>query len=118
MNKIVGLIRLILSCAVFLRAFIAVHGQDDGGKRVAKSKLPPVTYHKNVLPILVSNCNPCHFPGGKVYDVYPFDDQKTVSTLGKKLFTRIKYEKQQADITAWLNTVSPDSSTLRSGKKY
>jgi len=114
------LFRLILSCCVFLVAFAGVNGEDEAGTRISQTKQTAVTYQDNVLPILTSNCNPCHFPGGKVYDEYPFNDQKTVATLGKKLFTRIKDEKQQAAITLWLNTVSakPDSSASRRGKKH
>ena len=119
-TRLVGLFRLMLSCCVFLSAFVGVNGQDEAGTRISQTKQTAVTYQDNVLPILTSNCNPCHFPGGKVSDEYSFDDQKTAATLGKKLFTRIKDEKQQAAITLWLNTVSakPDSSTPRRGKKH
>ncbi|MBF8247873.1 MAG: hypothetical protein HW374_673 [Bacteroidetes bacterium] len=112
--------RLILSLCLLLLAFIGVNGQDKAETRISQSKQPPVKYETDVLPILTSNCNPCHFPGGKVYDEYPFDDQKAVATLGKKLFARIKDEKQQVAITLWLNTVSakPDSSASRRGKKH
>ncbi|MBF8248178.1 MAG: hypothetical protein HW374_978 [Bacteroidetes bacterium] len=118
--KFIGLLRLITSSCVFLLAFVGINGQDKAGTKISRSKQTAMTYQENVFPILTSNCNPCHFPGGKVYDEYPFDDQKTVATLGKKLFTRIKDEKQQAAITLWLNTVSvkPDSSAPRRGKKH
>ncbi|MBF8248501.1 MAG: hypothetical protein HW374_1301 [Bacteroidetes bacterium] len=119
-TKLVGLFRLMLSCCLFLLAFGSVNGQDEAGTRISQTKQTAVTYQDNVLPILTANCNTCHFPGGKVYDEYPFDDQKTVATLGKKLFTRIKDEEQQATITLWLKTVSskPDSSAPRRGKKH
>ena len=118
--RLIGLFRLILPSCVFLLIFVGVNGQGKAGTKISQSKQTAVTYQENVLPILTSNCNPCHFPGGKVYDEYPFDDQKTAAPLGKKLFTRIKDEKQQAAITLWLNTVSakPDSSTPRRGKKH
>ena len=118
-TRLVGLFRLMLSCCVFLLAFAGVNGQHEAETKISQSRKNAVTYQDDVLPILTSNCSPCHFPGGKVYDEYPFDDQKTVATLGKKLFTRIKDEKQQAAITLWLNTVSakPDSSAHRLGKK-
>ena len=119
-TKLVGLFRLILSCCVVLLAFVGVNREDGAPTKISQSKQLPVKYEDNVLPILTANCNPCHFPGGKVYDEYPFDDQKTAATLGKKLFTRIKDEKQQSAITLWLNTVSakPDSSAPRRGKKH
>jgi hypothetical protein len=117
-TKFVRIIRLILCCC--LLAFFGVNGQDKAGIGISQPKQTAVTYQEYVLPILTSNCNPCHFSGGKVYDEYPFDNQKTAAKLGKKLFTRIKDEKQQAAITLWLNTVSktPDSSAPRLGKKH
>ena len=60
------------------------------------------TYRGNILPMLQANCNPCHFPGGKMYKKLPFDDYKTVATLGKKLNTRFKEKKQQATVNGWV----------------
>ena len=60
------------------------------------------TFHKHVLPLLQMNCNPCHFPGGKVYKRLPFADYKTVASLGKKLNTRLKQKQQQAIINRWV----------------
>lgn len=106
---------LLIPCGLLLGSFYFPREQETSptGQR-------PYNFAQDILPILKSNCIPCHFPGGKVYDEYPFDDQKTVATLEKKLFTRIKDEKQQAAITLWLNTVSskPDSSAPRLGKKH
>ena len=59
------------------------------------------TYQKDILPLLQKNCNPCHFPGGKVYKKLPFDDYKTVAALGKKLNTRFKEKQQQAIVNGW-----------------
>jgi len=62
------------------------------------------TYQKNILPLLQANCNPCHFPGGKVYKKLPFDNYKTVATLGKKLNTRLKEKGQQDLINKWVGS--------------
>ena len=59
-------------------------------------------YKKDVLPLLQANCNPCHFPGGKVYEKLPFDDSVTVAKLGKKLNTRLKEKEQQVIINSWV----------------
>jgi hypothetical protein len=58
-------------------------------------------FTSKILPI-VSKCQPCHFKGGKVYAQLPFDDPKTIRHLGTKLFTRIRDEKEQAAIRAFL----------------
>ena len=60
-----------------------------------------VSFTDDIRPILAP-CQPCHFPGGKVYDRLPFDRPETVRTLGTKLFTRIKDEEQQQVIRTFL----------------
>lgn len=55
-----------------------------------------------IRPIFQARCQPCHFPGGKVYDRMPFDKAETITRLGTKLFTRIKDEKEQRLIRDFL----------------
>ena len=62
-----------------------------------------------VLPILKKNWQPCHFAGGKMYAKLPFDDPKTVTKLGVRLFSRIKDEKEQTLIRNFL-AITPDST--------
>ena len=40
-------------------------------KNAASSDFTVITYKKNILPLLQANCNPCHFPEGKVYKKLP-----------------------------------------------
>ena len=72
--------------------------------RAVQPKDTVYTFHKNVLPLLQANCNPCHFPGGKVYKKLPFDDSTTVATLGKKLNTRLKQKEQREIINGWVKS--------------
>jgi hypothetical protein len=72
------------------------------GKGAAQA---PVTFEKDIAPRLSASCQPCHYPGGKVYAKMPFDRPETIRTLGTKLFTRIKDEKDQAMIRSFLATV-------------
>ena len=62
----------------------------------------PVDFAKQIQPILQARCQPCHFPGGKVYAAMPFDRAGTVLRLREKLFTRIKEEEQRKLIRAFL----------------
>ena len=39
-----------------------------------------------------------------MYKKLPFDDYKTVASLGKKLNTRLKQKKQQAIINGWIES--------------
>jgi len=69
---------------------------------------PPETPHARVdfdtqvRPIFESRCTPCHFEGGTMYKRLPFDRPETIKTLGTKLFTRIKDEKEQRLIRDFL----------------
>ena len=55
-----------------------------------------------IKPIFEARCQPCHFPGGKVYDRMPFDRPETITRLGTKLFTRIKDQNEQRLIREFL----------------
>lgn len=63
---------------------------------------PKADFTRDVRPILEKNCQPCHFPGGKMYAKLPFDRPETIHKLGTRLFTRIKDEKEQAVLRAFL----------------
>ena len=61
-----------------------------------------IDFVTQIKPLLDPKCQPCHFNGGKVYATMPFDRAETIKTLGTKLFTRIKDEKQQQLIREFL----------------
>lgn len=64
-----------------------------------------ISFDRDVAPI-VKRCQPCHFPGGKMYDRLPFDRAETIRVLGPKLFTRIKDEKERVVIRRFLATLA------------
>jgi hypothetical protein len=61
-----------------------------------------IDFDTQVRPLLESRCTPCHFAGGTMYQRLPFDRAETIRTLGTKLFTRIKDEKEQRLIREFL----------------
>jgi hypothetical protein len=61
-----------------------------------------IDFATQIRPILEARCQPCHFSGGKVYQRMPFDRPETIKTLGTKLFTRIKDEKEREIIREFL----------------
>jgi hypothetical protein len=63
----------------------------------------PVTFARDVRPILETRCQPCHFAGGRMYDRLPFDQPRTIRELGTSLFSRIKDPESQATIRAFLS---------------
>jgi hypothetical protein len=71
-----------------------------------------VDFNSDVKPILEARCQPCHFPGGVMYERRPFDRAETITALGTKLFTRIKDEDEQRIINEFLaqqGAASPDA---------
>ena len=80
------------------------------GKKKVPSTHREYTYRADILPLLKANCNPCHFPGGKVYDEYPFDRFKTVASLGLKLNTRLKDDEQKV-VRQWVESGKADRSS-------
>ena len=52
-----------------------------------------IDFASQVLPILVKNCSPCHFTGGKMYEKMPFDKDTTIINHEKGILKRIKGEE-------------------------
>jgi hypothetical protein len=91
--------RLILALALVLAMALAASTKTPQSK--------PVDFGKQIEPILEAKCQPCHFPGGTMYEKRPFDRPATIVTLGEKLFTRIKDEKDRALFRAFLAEQKP-----------
>ena len=68
----------------------------------AQARSLSVNFDKQIRPILVQKCQPCHFTGGKMYERLPFDRPQTIVKLGTKLFTRIRDEKERELIRQFL----------------
>jgi hypothetical protein len=47
-------------------------------------------FARDVQPVLARACDPCHFPGGKMYERMPFDDPKTVASHKAGVLRRLK----------------------------
>jgi len=69
---------------------------------VAATTTARVDFPTQIKPMLEAKCQPCHFSGGKVYAQMPFDRPETIKTMGTKLFTRIKDEKERQLIRDFL----------------
>ena len=78
-------------------------GNTQAPKPVSSGATPgKIDFTTQIRPILKARCQPCHFSGGKVYARMPFDRQETIKSLGTKLFTRIKDQKEQQLIREFL----------------
>ncbi len=49
-----------------------------------------VHFKTDIQPILQNKCNPCHFPGGKMYEAMPFDQAGTILKHQDGMQKRIK----------------------------
>jgi hypothetical protein len=87
-----------LSFAFALLLAMALAASTDTPPKAAA----PVDFDKQIEPILKAKCQPCHFPGGKMYEKRPFDRPATIVALGEKLFTRIKDEHERKLIRTFL----------------
>jgi len=65
------------------------------------------SFSKDLAPLLVQKCQPCHFEGGKVFGKLPFTDYSTVKRLGLKLNTRLKKEEDQKLVKLWVASGFP-----------
>jgi len=77
-------------------------GPEAAAQRLDSMHAEAVDFVRDVRPILEARCQPCHFPGGKMYGALPFDRAATVQGLGTKLFTRIKAAEDKAVIERFL----------------
>lgn len=59
-----------------------------------EEKIDPIGFEKQVKPILVKNCSPCHFTGGKMYERLPFDKDTTILNHHEAILKRIKNEEE------------------------
>ncbi|MGZ5219275.1 MAG: hypothetical protein ACXWC7_04325 [Chitinophagaceae bacterium] len=61
-------------------------------------KIDPVAvgFEKQVKPIFVKNCSPCHFTGGKMYERLPFDKDTTILNHHEAILKRIKNEEENS----------------------
>ena len=94
---------LVFACSLLLGALGGAH--PEPGTPESQGAAAPrdrVDFARQIQPILQARCQPCHFPGGKVYAAMPFDRAETVVRLREKLFTRLKDERDRQPIRAFL----------------
>ena len=59
-------------------------------------------FEKQVKPIFIKNCSPCHFTGGKMYAKLPFDKDTTILNHHQAILKRIKNEEENATIRSFV----------------
>jgi hypothetical protein len=99
---------LFAAAILFLWGRARLHPIESGpsvlaAARFSSAKPAKPDFQTQIKPIFQAKCQPCHFPGGQVYEKMPFDKPETITRLGTKLFTRIKDEKERQLIREFLD---------------
>ncbi|MCE7923991.1 MAG: hypothetical protein DYG98_13115 [Haliscomenobacteraceae bacterium CHB4] len=70
----------------------SMSGSPGSFKAMAEESSKPdtVSFLTQIQPILKTRCNPCHFPGGKMYEKMPFDQARTILDHPEGVLKRIK----------------------------
>lgn len=74
---------------------------------VALSNQPLLNFKKEIEPIFINRCSPCHFSGGTMYSRMPFDKDTTILKHSRGILKRIKDEKDNKLLEAFINQNSP-----------
>ena len=59
-------------------------------------------FDAEIKPIFLNHCQPCHFPGGKMYAKMPFDNPQTIRDHQVGILRRIKDSVDVERIKAFL----------------
>jgi len=86
---------LLLFGIIFLLGWLENSTKKPSGNSTQKTIALEDTIHftRQIQPILVKNCSPCHFTGGKMYERMPFDKDSTIINHETGILKRIKGEE-------------------------
>jgi len=87
------------SCLLLLQRYPA---PEAPRVKMAAQRLDTVNFKTQVEPIFERHCNPCHFPGGKMYEKLPFDQGETIISHQAGILRRIKGEDEVRLIKQYL----------------
>jgi hypothetical protein len=81
------------------------------------NKIDPIAigFDKEIKPIFIKNCSPCHFTGGKMYERLPFDKDTTIINHSAAILKRIKNEEEN---TLLSNFIDQNKNGLPEGKPH
>ena len=87
---------LVLFGFIFLFGWLGNITKKITGIQVSQKTIPvkdTIHFASQIQPILVKNCSPCHFTGGKMYKRMPFDKDTTIINHQAGILRRIKGEE-------------------------
>jgi hypothetical protein len=62
-----------------------------------------ISFQKEIEPILVRRCSPCHFTGGVMYLRMPFDKDSSILQHPDGILKRIKDEKEKSRLQKFID---------------
>lgn len=80
----------------------------------APSAEAAVTFEAAVRPVLARRCDPCHNPGGRMYERLPFDDADVVAANREGVARRLKEPEEKAAFERWLEARADGPQATRS----
>src|SRR6187200_2507209 len=86
---------LVLFGFIFIFGWLESRAKKPSGISTQKTIALEDTIHftSQIQPILVKNCSPCNFTGGKMYERMPFDKDSTIINHETGILKRIKGEE-------------------------
>ena len=78
-------------------------------QQISVIKPATLVFDKDVKPIFEQHCNPCHFPGGKMYDRLPFDQAMIIISQEEGILKRIKEPAEVNTIRQFVEQNARDS---------
>ena len=81
---------------VFLFGWLGSSLKKPSGVPVDQRSMPvkdTIHFASQIQPILIKNCSPCHFTGGKMYERMPFDKDTIIINHQAGILKRIKGEE-------------------------
>jgi len=84
---------LVLFGFIFLFGWLGSSTKKPSRITVAQATITvkdTIHFASQVQPILIKNCSPCHFTGGKMYERMPFDKDTTIINHETGILRRIK----------------------------
>ena len=86
---------LVLFGIIFLWGWLESSTKKVGENPAQKTitLIDTIHFTSQIQPILVKNCSPCHFTGGKMYERMPFDKDTTIINHQAGILKRVKGEE-------------------------
>ena len=72
-----------------------------------------IDFEKEVMPVLVAHCSPCHFTGGKMYERLPFDKEATLVNNVDKILKRVEKDEKKVIVKDFLLQIKGNKASIK-----